>query len=1359
MNIVSDSKKPVIIKNLRKLFEDVERKEEFNEEIKLIANSGIQFIDFELDDDIDFDSHDEKLDEVYDSLTKNKFVLVTKDNQRGTDKDSCTFAKYHLHQSGTRFVIDEDDSFQSFNIDKDNFESDERSESPSVLESVQLYNGLWFPIPYYPKGLKNGPTNFARARIVNNGNIKKLESGGKFHVTIAIDTKLDKAQSALHGAPNLQDIDHAFSFRSGFEATELLRTVNSDGISFVDEWSKSILKKVYPQTTTDKLKKFKVADDNKDESDNLILRKIYQKHYLNVLAFLDAFFKPNDIRLVHFDKAHCDEDKIIDVSLILDVGNTRTCGLLVETDNGQSQSSDTFPNSSPLVIRDLNCPEYTYTGAFESKIQFQKANFDFNNCSDLSSRLDAFVWPSLVRIGPEASKLSALLKGNEGNTGLTSPKRSLWQIDKASKVEWKFNESYYQTSIFKDDDGRISSVLYKGDESGASVIYQPVTGYLNSLGDALFATGDKSSCMSAFFTGKSTMTFMLVEVILHAMMQMNSYFYRKNMEYRDLPRRLKAIVLTTPPSMPDVEKEIFRSCAYQALGIIWKAYGYDETDATEFHFISKKEDMFPPVPNIHLKWDETLAGQIVYLYNETQRIYNGNSLDFIKDIRRPDADGRFNEISKISVDRKVFDAASARIASIDIGGGTTDLVIADYSVADVFYEDVEHLVKKENGAQAGNQSSSIQIREVLKDGFKIAGDDLVYELLQTPIKEEVSKTDEDYWDKLFGEASGGSAGNIQSRVQVVDKIFTKVAYRLISRLEQLDNIDVSKLDSLEVKIKGTIKDFVQGTEKFAEEELNNQEDLQLPVEENIDFAESVSSYIKKQLGISFEEFLNIPLEFDLFKINYDISRGVIYDMCKNINYLNAIVNVYRCDVLLLTGRPTKIPGIRRLIERKSSLSARRIIPLYDYKCEGWYPTFDTYNGRIGDPKTSVVVGALLGYTKSIPTKLMTFKLNTNPIPAVSPMRYLGVLDDKKILENKEILYTFQSEAEGKDQSGAFEGDYARLHRDYNDTDLTILKKPVFYSEDDITTKIQKQLPLNLGYRQFNNQSFTGNMFYVLSSYEDVKDLQSIKDINKWDINGEIEFNQSYLDSLNESNNLFGLMRKNATNDIVDVVKQLEAEFKTNIVKTDEIMKNPYQEYYDRLAQTALTEAQKVAENSVKVNAFNKLLGSQKKYEAEVERLKQEYIAKHKPEVEDAVNNKKKDEIRTLKQSYMRLLGRSIAQCRDLLIKFETRKLDALKNAMTGFNQDDPHYFEIKLKRGDYTSTKFLQQNPICQCINFINEEFKETEAKNIFSSIFILDIESVIDTSNNNDVSRFMKLQLQTVSSADGEYWNNTGKI
>ena len=73
VNIVNESNKPVIIKNLRKLFEDVEKKEEFNEEIKLIANSGIQFIDFELDDKIDFDSLQIDFSQ-FKSLALKKFV-------------------------------------------------------------------------------------------------------------------------------------------------------------------------------------------------------------------------------------------------------------------------------------------------------------------------------------------------------------------------------------------------------------------------------------------------------------------------------------------------------------------------------------------------------------------------------------------------------------------------------------------------------------------------------------------------------------------------------------------------------------------------------------------------------------------------------------------------------------------------------------------------------------------------------------------------------------------------------------------------------------------------------------------------------------------------------------------------------------------------------------------------------------------------------------------------------------------------------------------------------------------------------------------------------------------------------------
>ena len=130
---------------------------------------------------------------------------------------------------------------------------------------------------------------------------------------------------------------------------------------------------------------------------------------------------------------------------------------------------------------------------------------------------------------------------------------------------------------------------------------------------------------------------------------------------------------------------------------------------------------------------------------------------------------------------------------------------------------------------------------------------------------------------------------------------------------------------------------------------------------------------------------------------------------------------------------------------------------------------------------------------------------------------------------------------------------------------------------------------------------------------------------------------------------------------------------------------------------------------------------------------------------------------------MRSLGKAISQCREELISAETKKLEQIKNAMTGFNQTDPHYFKISLMRGNYEEKSFTDNNPICQCINFIRQEYKEAKIKDILESIFILDLDKVIDTNTGDngvgEVTSYMKLQLQTVSSADGEYWNNTGKI
>ena len=49
----------------------------------------------------------------------------------------------------------------------------------------------------------------------------------------------------------------------------------------------------------------------------------------------------------------------------------------------------------------------------------------------------------MTRVGPEATRLAARRRGTEGNTGMSSPKRYLWD-EEAQTREWRFNIAYAQ---------------------------------------------------------------------------------------------------------------------------------------------------------------------------------------------------------------------------------------------------------------------------------------------------------------------------------------------------------------------------------------------------------------------------------------------------------------------------------------------------------------------------------------------------------------------------------------------------------------------------------------------------------------------------------------------------------------------------------------------------------------------------------------------------------------------------------------------------------------------------------------------------------------------------------------------------
>lgn len=75
---------------------------------------------------------------------------------------------------------------------------------------------------------------------------------------------------------------------------------------------------------------------------------------------------------------------------------------------------------------------------------FQKRVLASKHFSVESGREDAFVWPSIVRVGDEARKLAMQRLGTEGNSGISSPRRYLW--DETPVVQdWRFSQMNSKT--------------------------------------------------------------------------------------------------------------------------------------------------------------------------------------------------------------------------------------------------------------------------------------------------------------------------------------------------------------------------------------------------------------------------------------------------------------------------------------------------------------------------------------------------------------------------------------------------------------------------------------------------------------------------------------------------------------------------------------------------------------------------------------------------------------------------------------------------------------------------------------------------------------------------------------------------
>lgn len=864
---------------------------DYQQNVALIENSGVQFLDFGLT--------------PQEPLHGGRFVRKTANGPLLRLDYLAASDKYALpaRDGGVAEVV--------------------KPESAHLLSySLSVLDGVWLPVPVLrfnpPRTFTTGPDNWARVQIRR---LDEPDSAGNTHrVTFAFDTHLSDEDTASLLAPSRYDVRNGSRFALAWRDDEVGDFLDH---TWVDGWLR------------ESFTHYLATRESRTQGDSAKALKNfeYQAHWLNLLTMLGEQLQVPEIKIVTETLGTA----AINVDLILDVGNTHTCGVIIE-DHGEA--NDGLRQTMELQVRSLSEPQFLNSPLFTSRLEFSQARFGKQHFSVESGRDDAFVWPSIVRVGDEARKLATERLGSEGHSGISSPRRYLWDETPSSQA-WRF------------------SLLTPKTQREPLATAWPLMNLMNDDGEPLWKlpADERLPVFSPQYSRSSLMTQMLCELLAQALVQINSVASRQRMGFSNSPRHLRNLILTLPSAMPGQEREIFRRRMQEAIALVWKALGWHPQDE-DFASEQGKRQSRVPVPNIHMEWDEASCGQLVWLYNEAMVHFRGQTEACFNSFARSD---RLPEPGEAP-------GRTLRVASIDIGGGTTDMAITRYSLDDGI-------------------GSNVKISPTLlfREGFKVAGDDLLLDIIQRcvlpALQADLQKAGVADAAALLGSLFGDS-GRMDTqailRQQTTLQLLMPLGHAILQAWEQSDPADelaglyASVGDLLSKRPSVNVLNY-----------LNQAIALALPAD--------ASGY----------DLFAAPLQIRFSELQEQIFAGK-FSLCAPLHALCEVISHYRCDVLLVTGRPGCLPGVQALIRHLQPVPVSRMVWLENYEVHEWYPF--SKQGRVGNPKSTAAVGAML-CALALDLRLPRFNFKAADIGAYSTVRYLGVLDNEaNTLRDEKIWY-------------------------------------------------------------------------------------------------------------------------------------------------------------------------------------------------------------------------------------------------------------------------------------------------------------------------------------------------------------------
>jgi hypothetical protein len=322
-------------------------------------------------------------------------------------------------------------------------------------------------------------------------------------------------------------------------------------------------------------------------------------------------------------------------------------------------------------------------------------------------------------------------------------------------------------------------------------------------------------------------------------------------------------------------------------------------------------------------------------------------------------DGNPTDLFNIFGHKTPDDKKVLTIGSLDIGGGTSDLMICEYELT-------------------FNNSTELKPKPLYFEGFHLAGDDLIKNIIQSIIIEgpQINPDDEGCSGVIenFGYAVIGN--EIREKI---NGFFGRDAATM-SYLTRM--MRVNFLNQIGIPIAHKYLEIANNSHS---ETIGFQELFQ----ENKP-SEDLLNYFHEHFGFRFEE-----LRWNLNPKK--VKEIVRFTFSKLIKQVAKLMHLYRCDFIIISGRPCNLKAIEDLFLEIHPVQPNRFINMNNYWIGKWYPFADN-NGYIKDPKTIVATGALIGLMGTKFFKLNKFKINADELKMrlQSTANYLGQIQDNVI---------------------------------------------------------------------------------------------------------------------------------------------------------------------------------------------------------------------------------------------------------------------------------------------------------------------------------------------------------------------------